>query len=69
MFTENICCNCRYYEGVHESAGCAPCKRNKIMVLWTNSCKYIWLIPQRIQVEKRIIKYIELEEINGNNCM
>jgi len=55
MLTEEICCNCRYYEGVHESAGCAPCKRNKIMVLWTNSCKYIWLIPQRIQIEKIII--------------
>ena len=48
MFTEEICCNCRYYEGVHGSAGCAPCRRNKMIILWNNSCKYIWLIPKRL---------------------
>jgi hypothetical protein len=63
MLIEKICCNCRYYEGVHGSAGCAPCEKNKIMVLWNNSCEYIWLIPKRLQVEKRVVKYIDFFEV------
>ena len=63
MFIEEICCNCRYYEGIHGCVGCAPCEKNKIMVLWNNSCEYIWLIPQRLQVEKRMVKYIDFSEV------
>lgn len=57
MFIEKICCNCRYYEGVHGYAGCAPCEKNKKMVLWDDSCEYIWLIPQRLQFENNEIDY------------
>ena len=59
MLTEDICCNCRWYQGVHESAGCAPCEIKKTMVLWTNSCKSIWLIPERLKIEEKVVKYID----------
>ena len=51
MLTENICCNCRYYDGVKGVMGCAPCSvgEEKKMVLWNNQCDDIWLIPERFK--------------------
>lgn len=51
MLTENICCNCRYYDGVKGVMGCALCSfgEEKKMVLWDNQCDAIWLIPERFK--------------------
>ena len=51
VLTENICCNCRYYDGVKGVMGCAPCSfgEEKKMVLWNNQSDAIWLIPERFK--------------------
>ena len=53
-YTENICCNCRFYEGVKGVRGCAPCKENKKMKMWDDSCEKIWLITERLTVMKPV---------------
>lgn len=52
MITENICCNCRFYEGVKGAKGCAPCKANRKMTIWDDSCEKIWLIPEKLTIVK-----------------
>lgn len=54
MTIENICCNCHFYEGVKGVRGCAPCKANKKMKMWDDSCEKIWLIPERLKVIKPV---------------
>ena len=51
MLTEELCCNCHYYDGVKGVMGCAPCSfgEEKKMVLWNNQCDDIWLIPERFK--------------------
>ena len=53
MLTENICCNCHWYEGVKAVPGTAPCSKHNKQVLWNEDCDEIWLIPERLKVEKR----------------
>lgn len=52
MLTENICCNCHWYEGVKAVPGTAPCSKQNKQVLWNEDCDDIWLIPNRLKVEK-----------------
>lgn len=52
MRTENICCNCRFYKGVKGAQGCAPCEKSRKMTMWNDSCKKIWLIPERLTIAK-----------------
>ena len=54
MLTENICCNCRWYEGVKAVPGTAPCSMHNKQVLWDENCDKIWLIPKRMEVEKNV---------------
>lgn len=53
MLTENICCNCHWYEGVKAVPGTAPCSKQNKQVLWNEDCDDIWLIPERLKVEKK----------------
>ena len=53
MLTENICCNCHWYEGVKAVPGTAPCSKHNKQVLWNEDCDDIWLIPERMKVEKK----------------
>jgi len=54
MITENICCNCRFYEGVKGAHGCAPCKVKRKITIWDDSCEKIWLIPERLTTMKPV---------------
>jgi len=49
MLSEELCCNCNYYDGVHGVKGCAPCSHKKEIVLWNQGCEDIWLIPERMK--------------------
>ena len=53
MLTENICCNCHWYEGVKAVPGTAPCSMHNKQVLWNEGCDEIWLIPKRMKVKKK----------------
>ena len=48
--TDNLCCNCKWYVGVHGSLGQAECKNKHKMVLWNECCDSLWLIPKRLKV-------------------
>lgn len=50
--TENICCNCHWYEGVKAVPGTAPCSKHNKQVLWNEDCDKIWLISERLKVKK-----------------
>lgn len=52
MLTENICCNCHWYEGVSAVPGTAPCSKHNKQVLWNEDCDEIWLIPERLKIKK-----------------
>ena len=68
-FTEEICCNCNFYCGVHGCAGCAPCSLYKKMVAWNETCKHVWLIPLRLKVKvsevKKTMTVRELKKLLG----
>ena len=53
MLTENICCNCHWYEGVKAVPGKAPCSKQNKQVLWDEDCDGIWLIPKRLKIKKK----------------
>ena len=64
MLTENICCNCHWYEGVKAVHGTAPCSKHNKQVLWNEGCDKIWLIPERLKVGKKDT----MEEIDSGIC-
>lgn len=65
MLTENICCNCHWYEGVNAVPGTAPCSKHNKQVLWNEDCDEIWLIPERLKIKKE--NHIRMTS-DGRNC-
>ena len=47
---EEFCCNCHWYDGVHGCQGCAECKIKQEIVLWSDCCDHLWLIPKRLKI-------------------
>lgn len=47
---EEFCCNCHWYDGVHGCQGCAECKIKHEIVLWSDCCDHLWLIPKRLKI-------------------
>lgn len=47
---EKFCCNCHWYDGVHGCQGCAECKIKHEIVLWSDCCDHLWLIPERLKI-------------------
>ena len=47
---EEFCCNCHWYDGVHGCQGCAECKIKHEIVLWSDCCDHLWLIPERLKI-------------------
>lgn len=66
MLTENICCNCHWYQGVKAVAGSAPCSKRNKQVLWNEDCDEIWLIPERLKIEKKKTDSIPMNEVRIN---
>ena len=62
MTTDKICCNCRWYKGVNACTGIAHCDLKKIIVLWNEQCKSIWLIPKRLKIRIEEVKKINESE-------
>lgn len=70
--TDNLCCNCKWYVGVHGIPGQAECKNKHKMVLWNECCDSLWLIPKRLKVGVKtnadIIRQMSDEELAKFLC-